>query len=33
MNGRVQSNGADRFTFTLIGAPSTDPGLSFVRQK
>lgn len=33
MIGRVQSDGDDKFRFTLVGAPSTDPGLSFARQK
>jgi tetratricopeptide (TPR) repeat protein len=33
MNGVVKSGGADKFRFTLVGAPSSDPGLMFTRVK
>jgi tetratricopeptide (TPR) repeat protein len=33
MIGRVESLGPDKFSFTLLGAPPSDPGLTFERQK
>lgn len=33
MAGKVKSLGEDKFQFVLVGAPSTDPGLTFERVK
>ncbi len=31
MSGEVKSEGADRWKFSLTGAPASDPGLTFER--
>ena len=33
MAGKVKSEGADKFSFTMLGAPPGESGLEFERQK